>query len=361
MKRRLLIMAGGTGGHLFPALAVADLLSRRGVDIHWMGSQGGMERELIPRRGYPIDLIAVSGLRGKGLLGWLVAPVRLLRALTQSILLIRRLRPDAVLGMGGFVAGPGGVAARLLGRPLLIHEQNAIPGMTNRLLAAIATRVMQAFPLAFANRAGVITTGNPVGSEMSAAARVATVGAPLHLLVLGGSLGAAALNRVVPAALALLQAEYRPEVVHQCGERHLDSTREGYRDAGVEAQVIPFIDHMAETYRWADLVICRAGAMTVSELAVTATPAILVPYPYAVDDHQSANAAYLVNAGAAELLQEGALDAGVLAERLNEFCSDGDRGIERLAAMGAQARTLAHPDAARVVADLCEEIIGGGR
>ncbi|MCW8991789.1 MAG: undecaprenyldiphospho-muramoylpentapeptide beta-N-acetylglucosaminyltransferase, partial [Gammaproteobacteria bacterium] len=267
----ILIMAGGTGGHVFPALAVAEGLRARGIAVSWLGTQRGLESELVPAAGFPIDYIRIAGLRGKGLAGWLLAPWRLSVALVQALGVIRRRQPGLVLGMGGFVTGPGGVAARLTGRPLVIHEQNAIAGLTNRWLARIANRVLEAFPDTFVGR-HVQHTGNPVRSDIMQLAtpqqRYAGRQGPLRLFVLGGSLGAMVFNQTLPAALARLPEAMRPQVRHQTGKRNLEVTRRHYAEAGVDAELLPFIDDMAAMYEWADLVLCRAGALTVSELAM---------------------------------------------------------------------------------------------
>lgn len=361
---RILIMAGGTGGHVMPALAVAEQLRAQGVVVSWLGTRRGLESRLVPDAGFPIDYIAISGLRGKGALSWLLAPFKLSLALMQAGGVVWRRRPAAVLGMGGFVTGPGGVMSWLLRRPLLIHEQNAIAGLTNRLLAPLARRVMAAFPQ---TRLGARTqvTGNPLRGKIAALsdpeARYAARSGRLRVLVVGGSLGARALNEVVPAALAGLPASTRPEVWHQAGGRLIEAARAAYAGAGLEARVEPFIDDMAAAYEWADLVVCRAGALTVSELAGAGVAALLVPYPYAVDDHQSANARYLSEAGAAFLIQQRDLDAARLGALLAELTTDPLRaGAEparaRLAQMAAAARRLAHPEATRIVAEQCLEV-----
>jgi UDP-N-acetylglucosamine--N-acetylmuramyl-(pentapeptide) pyrophosphoryl-undecaprenol N-acetylglucosamine transferase len=366
---RILIMAGGTGGHVFPALAVAHYLRAQGHQVSWLGTRRGMEAELVPAHGFEIDYIAIAGLRGNGLLGWLAAPLRIGRALVQAMGVMRRRRPQAVLGMGGFVTGPGGVAAKLSGRPLLIHEQNAIAGLTNRLLSRIADRVLEAFPGTFSatiSASKVSHVGNPVRGDIAALAapaeRFAGRQGRLRLLVVGGSLGALALNELIPAALAVLPAAERPEVRHQCGRRHLAVTeaayQAAYQSAGVEGEVLPFIEDMASQYAWADLVLCRAGALTVSELALAGVASILVPYPHAVDDHQSANGAYLMAEGAALLVQQRDLDAALLAQMLGGFCRDRAAGRERLVAMAQRARRLAMPGATAATAAACLSLAG---
>lgn len=349
---RVMVMAGGTGGHVFPALAVAAVLRERGAEVFWLGTREGLEAKVVPAAGIDMEWVTVSGLRGKGLLSWLLAPLRLLRAGLQVLGVMLRRRPVVVLGMGGFVTGPGGIVAWMLRKPLLIHEQNAVAGLTNKILAPLAQRVMEAFPGALRG-SQVMHTGNPVRKAIAdlpaPEQRFAGRSGALRLLVLGGSLGARALNEMVPPALALLAV--RPEVWHQCGARHLDEAREHYRRAAADARVEPFIEDMAAAYAWADLVVCRAGALTVSELAAAGVGALLVPYPHAVDDHQTHNAAYLVGAGAAVVAQQRDLSAERLAELLGALL---DRG--RLAAMARAARCLAKPDAAERVAAQCWEV-----
>jgi len=358
---RILIMAGGTGGHVMPALAVARVLRSRGAQVSWLGTRRGLESRLVPEAGFDIAYVSVAGLRGKGALSWLAAPFKLTVALAQALRVVMRLRPAAVLGMGGFVTGPGGLASWLLRRPLLVHEQNAIAGLTNRLLAPLARRVLSAFPDTFAPGTKVEVTGNPVRADIARlaapASRYAAHEGRLRLLVVGGSLGARALNELIPAALARLEPGERPEVWHQCGQRLNEETRTAYAAAGLNAHIEPFIADMAEAYAWADLVVCRAGALTVSELAAAGVAALLVPYPYAVDDHQSANARFLADAGAAWLIQQRDLDAGHLAALLQELA--GAEGHGRLLDMARAARALARPEAAERVAARCLEVAHG--
>ncbi|MBI3772965.1 MAG: undecaprenyldiphospho-muramoylpentapeptide beta-N-acetylglucosaminyltransferase [Gammaproteobacteria bacterium] len=360
MTACVLIMAGGTGGHVFPGLAVADELRARGVDVVWLGSRGGMEAELVAKAGVEMECISISGLRGKGIGGWLLAPFRLATALIQSLAVIMRRRPAVILGMGGFVAGPGGVMSWLLRKPLLIHEQNAIAGLTNKLLAKLATKVLEAFPGTFSARENVIEIGNPVRAVIAAlpepAVRLAQRPARLRLLIVGGSLGAQGLNEVVPQAVAKMAPELRPEIWHQAGKRNIDATCAQYQTLNVEGRVEPFIDDMAAAYGWTDLVLCRSGALTVSELAAAGVAAVLVPFPFAVDDHQTANAAYLANAGAAILVQQRDLSAAGLQALLEEFARDCQTGRERLLAMAQNARRKAMPSAATRVADICLEV-----
>lgn len=346
---RILIMAGGTGGHVFPALAVADALAARGAVVSWMGTRAGLEARVVPEAGYPIAWIGVTGLRGKGLFSLLGAPWKLCKALVQAIHSIRQVAPDAVIGMGGFASGPGGLAAWLLRRPLLVHEQNAAAGLTNRLLARLAGTRLQAFPEALPNAQDV---GNPVRSDIMSLPqpqqRMAGRSGPVRLLVLGGSGGALAINQLVPAALAKLPAAERPEVRHQAG-RTLESAQVAYAETDVEAEVFAFIDDMAQAYAWADLVVCRSGALTVAELAAVGLASLLIPFPYAVDDHQTANGNYLVERSAAELIQQRELDAERLSACLQRLCADRDG----LYAMADAARTASRPQATEDIVTAC--------
>ncbi len=355
----VLIMAGGTGGHVFPALAVAERLRPAGVNVTWLGTRRGLEAKIISEAGIPLDFITVTGLRGKRLGVLFTAPVKLVQALFQSLAILRRRRPDVVLGMGGFASGPGGLAAWLTRRPLLIHEQNAVPGLTNRLLSRLAKRVMEAFPGSFPARVGARYVGNPVREAMASAAlpdeRLAGRDGPIRLLVLGGSQGARALNEVVPATLAVLSEGVALEVWHQAGARHLEQTRAAYARHGVRARVVDFVTGMAEAYAWAELVLCRAGAMTIAELAANGVGSILVPFPHAVDDHQTSNARFLSERGAAILLPETELDAARLAGLLAELAG----ARERLLDMARRARALARPSAAQDVATICLETAHG--
>ena len=344
-------MAGGTGGHVFPGLAVAEELRAAGWDVVWMGARSGMEARLVPARGYRMAWIRAAALRGKGVAAALLLPLNLLVGFWQAARAIFALRPDVVLGLGGYVAFPGGMMASLLARPLAVHEQNAIAGLTNRVLARLADKAMTAFPDALR---GAEWTGNPVRGEIAAlaapGARFAGREGPLRLLVVGGSLGARALNECVPKALALL--EPRPRVVHQAGEKHLEALRAGYRAAGVEGELVPFIDDMARRYAEADVVVCRAGAITVAELSAGGVASILVPFPYAVDDHQTANARFLADQGAAILLPQTGLSPESLAATLRTL----DR--PRLLDMATKARALGKPEAAKLVAARCMELAG---
>jgi UDP-N-acetylglucosamine--N-acetylmuramyl-(pentapeptide) pyrophosphoryl-undecaprenol N-acetylglucosamine transferase len=355
-NRPVLIMAGGTGGHVFPALAVAEELTARGVAVSWLGTRRGLEARVVPEAGYTLETVRVSGLRGRGLWRLLAAPFMLAVALSQALRIELRLRPLAVLGMGGFASGPGGVIAWLLRRPLLIHEQNSVAGTTNRWLAPLARTVMVAFPGSLARRYRPVHTGNPIRGAIARLAapaeRFAGRGGPLRILVVGGSLGAAALNNTVPAAIA--QLALCPELYHQTGSHDLQRVRNAYAAAGIEARVEPFIEDMAAAYAWADLVICRSGALTVAELAVAGVAAILVPFPHATDDHQTGNARFLADAGAAILLPQDALTPARLTGILTDL--GGQRAV--LLEMACRAHALAMPDAARRVAELCLQAAG---
>ncbi|CDH44265.1 undecaprenyldiphospho-muramoylpentapeptide beta-N-acetylglucosaminyltransferase [Candidatus Contendibacter odensensis] len=351
--RPALIMAGGTGGHVFPALAVAERLQAQGVPVVWMGTRHGLEATLVPKAGIPMEWIGVAGLRGKGLGQKLAMPLMIGRALWQARVILQRLQPRVVLGMGGFASGPGGLMTWWLGIPLVVHEQNAIAGLTNRILARIASQVLEAFPQTFPAARRALTVGNPVREPIATlpppAQRFAGREGRLRLLVLGGSQGALALNQLVPQALALLSDDQRPEVWHQAGGQLHQAAEAAYRKAGITARLTPFIEDMAEAYSWADLVMCRAGALTIAELAAAGVGAVLVPFPFAVDDHQTANAHFLAQGGAALLVQQ----AELTAERLAAILSDllGDR--TQLLRMAEAARSLAKIEAAEQVARVC--------
>jgi len=349
-----MIMAGGTGGHVFPALATARVLRDRGYEIVWLGTRRGIEARLVPAQGIPVEWLSVSGLRGKGLLTLAAAPFRLALALLQAIRAVRKHAPQVVLGAGGFASGPGGVAAWLLGRPLVVHEQNAVAGLTNRILARLASRVLEGFPGSFGRGVKAERVGNPVRPEITAIApperRYAGREGRARLLVFGGSQGAQRLNAVVPAALGELPESLRPDVLHQTGTRGLDDTIHAYRSRGIEADVRPFIDDMAGAYGWADLAVCRSGALTVAELAAAGLPAVLVPFPAAVDDHQTRNAQFAVEKGAAVLLPESTLTPNSLATTLRELLEAGRPRLERMA---RAARSTAITDADRRLADAC--------
>ena len=348
----IIVMAGGTGGHVFPALAVAKRLAGAGYRIIWIGNRTGMEAELVPRHGFEMAWVSFSGLRGKGLMAKLMLPFNLLVAFAQSLGILMRFKPKAVTGFGGYISFPGGMMAVLLGKPLLLHEQNAIAGMANKVLAKVADRVLTAFPETLA---GAEWCGNPVRKEIVAlpapAARYALRSGPLKLLVIGGSLGAQALNETLPRALALLPAGARPVVIHQAGAKNIDALKKSYATAGVVAEAVAFIDDMAAAYADADLVICRAGAMTVSEVACAGVAALFVPYPFAVDDHQTANATFLSDQGAALLVQQRELTPQSLAAQLQQLTR------ARCLALAEKARALAKPGATGVVADACVALV----
>lgn len=353
---RVLIMAGGTGGHVFPALAVAEELRSRSVEVEWIGTERGIESRLVPAAAFKLNLISIKGLRGNGLLGWLVAPFKILRAVLESRSIIKRFQPDVVIGLGGFASGPGGLAAWLSGKPLLIHEQNAIAGLTNRLLAKIAKQVLQGFENSFVTTAKTKWVGNPVRTQIEQLPEPqirysARAYQSVSLLVLGGSLGAKSLNQVVPQALALLNLKQPIEVMHQCGEKHLTTCQQAYQQAGVTGTVSPFIGDMAKAYGEADLVICRAGALTVAEVAASGVAAIFVPYPYAVDDHQMHNAKALKDAGAALIIRDSALSVEGLVETMRPLLEN----RKQLEQMAIQAKMLSKPGAAAQIADICLE------
>ncbi|MFW5926524.1 MAG: undecaprenyldiphospho-muramoylpentapeptide beta-N-acetylglucosaminyltransferase [Wenzhouxiangella sp.] len=350
-RSNVMIMAGGTGGHIFPGLAVAEALQRHRADISWLGTPSGLENRLVPAAGIELDRITISGLRGRGWLGWLAAPWRVSRAMLQARRILKRRRPRCVLSLGGYVAGPGALAARLMGIPLVIHEQNAIAGLTNRLLRPLARRVLTGFPDTLA---GGEPVGNPVRADIAALAppseRMAGRSGPLRMLVIGGSLGASAFSEVVPRALARLPESDRPRVVHQAG-RQYEATRQAYDDAGVEGDVREFVEDMAGAWAEADLAICRAGALTVAELSAAGVAAVLVPFPHAVDDHQRANARFLSDAGAAWLIDQREFTASRLAGIL--------AGTDRteLLEMARRARERARDDSAERVAAACMEVM----
>ncbi|ALG66472.2 undecaprenyldiphospho-muramoylpentapeptide beta-N-acetylglucosaminyltransferase [Beggiatoa leptomitoformis] len=339
----ILLMAGGTGGHVFPALAIAERLRQQNIPVRWIGTAKGLEAKIIPSTGIAIDYIDVGGLRGKGLVRRLTAPFQLSKALWQSIQIMRRHQPAAVVGMGGFVTGPAAVAAWLLRIPVLIHEQNAIVGLTNRLLSRIATCVMEAFPYTFPASVHAIATGNPLRDAILQLAQTTVTTSPIlspvRILIVGGSLGAKALNEIVPQAL--LSVNSKINVWHQTGEAHFEATRDVYATATFDALVEPFITDMSAAYQWADLVICRAGALTVCELAQAGKASILVPYPHAVDDHQTANARFLSHQNAAILVAQSSLKATDLTELVQSLVSN----PTRLMQMSEKAWQLAHPTA----------------
>ena len=352
MSKTLMIMAGGTGGHVYPAMAVADALLAQGWKVVWLCTEGGMENRLIANKPYQKAMISMRGVRGKGYLGWLLLPFKLLIALSQSAQAMRQHQPNVVLGMGGFAAFPGGLMAKLLGKPLVVHEQNSVAGLTNKVLAPLANKVLAAFPAAFGAKA--LLLGNPVRADICAIAEPAKRAkgrrGALRLLIVGGSLGAQALNEVLPLALAQLDKKDRPIVVHQAGEKHIANLTQRYQQLAVEAEPKAFIDDMAAMYAWADLLICRAGALTVAELSAAGVASLLVPFPHAVDDHQTGNAHYLSDAGAALLIPQAEFTvekvAALLQGMTREQCLD----------MAIKARSLGMPEATTKVATICMEL-----
>ncbi|MDD5214747.1 MAG: undecaprenyldiphospho-muramoylpentapeptide beta-N-acetylglucosaminyltransferase [Methylococcales bacterium] len=359
MTKRIVIMAGGTGGHIFPALAVAQFLQTQDWQVSWLGTKAGLESRVIPEAGIEIDWLSVSGLRGKGILSKVTAVFKLAKSCLEARRILKQRKPDVVLGMGGFVAAPGGLMARMLKIPLIIHEQNRVVGTTNRLLAKIATKVLQGFPNSFAPKFNAICTGNPLRESLKQAPSQALPpnaplqrGESLRIFVLGGSQGAKALNETVPNAIALLASppfeggQGGCEVRHQTGSAMQNEVAETYKKLNLNAQANAFIDDMAAAYSWADLIICRAGAMTVSEVAAIGIPAIFIPLPSAIDDHQTANAKYLTEAGAAILLKQGDLTAENLAQQIEKLC-------ENLAHRREIAQSLAYLNATETVANFC--------
>ena len=354
----ILITAGGTGGHVYPGLAVARALQAQDIPVIWMGTPNGLEARIIPEADIDMVYLSVSGLRGKGLLKLLAAPVQLIRALFQSVMIMRKVKPSAVLGMGGFVAGPGGLVASLMGKPVVIHEQNAIPGLTNKLLSGFSKKVLEGFPGTFEDRKNTIGIGNPVRKDIASLEtprqRLGDRWGHVHVLVFGGSLGAEALNEIVPMALGELALDKRPVVRHQAGKNKDNVTKKIYEKMEVEAEITPFIEDMAEAYEWADLVICRSGALTVAELAAAGIASIMVPYPWAVDDHQTENAKYLTEHDAGILMPQAEMTKESLSSLLKELCGNRDKLIE----MSIRARELAKPQATDEVAAICAELAG---
>jgi UDP-N-acetylglucosamine--N-acetylmuramyl-(pentapeptide) pyrophosphoryl-undecaprenol N-acetylglucosamine transferase len=370
--KKVMIMAGGTGGHVMPALAVAKYLKEKGFDIHWLGTRSGFEARLVPDAGFAISYIDIQGLRRTTLLSWLAAPWRVTRALAQSCGILLKEKPHVVLSMGGYAAGPGALAAWLLRKPLVLHEQNAIAGWTNRILAKFAKKIMVAFPDVFQEMAKkVVFTGNPVRKEILSVSKDAhlnphpnplpgrergpegiSTGEGVNLLILGGSQGASILNEVLPQALALIPADKRPKVWHQTGKLHLEKTNTNYANQGIEANVTDFIQDMAQAYAWADVVVCRSGALTVAELSAVGVASILIPFPFAVDDHQTYNAKYLSDNDGAFLLTQSTLSAKVLAAQLLEFIENPEKRL----AMAKACRKMAKPNATQEVAEHCLEV-----
>lgn len=355
--KKILIMAGGTGGHVFPGLALADALKQRGYLVEWLGTSAGIESTLVSNAGYKLNIINVTGVRGKGIIAVLKAPLLIMRSVTEAISQLRQIRPQLVVGMGGFAAGPGGVAARYLKMPVIIHEQNAKAGTTNKILARLATKVLTAFPGALRKSECI---GNPVRNDIENIPEPeqrfsARTDGTTRILVLGGSRGARAINSLVPAALAKIDKGIRYNVRHQTGELLLDETRLEYGRFGIDGEVVPFIQNVSEALAWADLVICRSGALTVSELAAAGIGSILIPFPFAIDDHQTANAKVLSDNNAALLRQQKDLSPEILAVLLNELLPDRDRLLQ----MAVNARKQAMPGAAQRFASICEELING--
>lgn len=353
-KNTLMVMAGGTGGHVYPAIAVADCLQSRGWEVVWLATEGGMENRLIEGKSYRKAMIKMQGVRGKGLLGWVVLPFKLLAAFKQSISAITQHKPNVVLGMGGFAAFPGGLMAALFKKPLVIHEQNSVAGLTNKVLSHFADCVLAAFPTAFGDKATLV--GNPVREAIMQSAepeeRYKARHGQLKVLVVGGSLGAAALNDVLPKALAALAVDQRPEVIHQAGEKHIAILDANYKKAGVKAETKAYIKDMASQYAWADVVICRAGALTIAELACVGVASVLVPFPFAVDDHQTSNATYLSENSAAILIQQTAFTVEKTVEVLRQLTR------ESCLSMAKNARALAKPEATETVANVCSKLAG---
>ena len=355
--KNILIMAGGTGGHIYPALAVADYLKENGFNLFWLGTHKGLETNVIPDYGYPLLKINVVAVRGKGLIRLLIAPIMLLLAFIQALSIIIKIRPVVVLGMGGFVSGPGGIAAWLMRVPLLIHEQNAIAGLTNKLLAPFSVSVMTAFPGVFKEADKITITGNPVRNEIinlqePKERHINNDVELIKVLALGGSLGAKVLNDVVPKSLLALSADYKVEVKHQCGEKHYEVMKTAYDNSKINSEVTAFIEDMAAAYAWADVVVCRAGALTVSEIAAAGRMALFVPFPHAVDDHQTANAKYLVTEQAALIMQQSEFNQEAVVELLTPYVN----APEKISTMASKAKQLAILDATANVAKRCEQL-----
>lgn len=354
--KKILIMAGGTGGHVYPALATAHTFREQGIEVHWLGTIKGLEAKVVPVANIPLHFISISGLRGKKLKDLLFVPWRLISAILQSIKIIRQLQPDVVLGFGGFVSGPGGIASVFLRKKLVIHEQNAKVGLTNQWLSKVATKILEGFPNTFLESSKVITTGNPVRKAItqlpSPDDRLINHNDDLRLLVLGGSLGASAINELVPQAIAKFPLDKRPQIKHQTGEKHYTDTLRIYEKMSVKAEVMPFIDDMAAVYDWADIILCRAGASTIAELCAVGVGAILVPYPYAVDDHQTANAHFLVKNGAAIMVQQKDLIVEILTHWIERFSESKEKRL----LMAQSAYKLRKIDVTDRIVKICEEI-----
>jgi UDP-N-acetylglucosamine--N-acetylmuramyl-(pentapeptide) pyrophosphoryl-undecaprenol N-acetylglucosamine transferase len=351
MSKTALIMAGGTGGHIFPGLAVAEALRARGWQVQWLGAPDSMESRLVPPRGFILNTIDFAGVRGKGTLTLVLLPLRLLKAFWQSIQVIRRVKPHVLVGLGGYISFPGGMMAVLMGKPLILHEQNSVAGMANKVLASVADKVFTAFPDVFTKAEWV---GNPLREEflrqVDPDVRFAGRAKPLNLLVIGGSLGAKALNEIVPQAIALLPLESRPTIIHQSGEKQIDALRANYAAAGVEATLTPFIDNTADAFAYADLIVCRAGASTVTEIAAVGAAALFVPFPSAVDDHQTKNAQFLSNQDAAQLVQQKDLNPQWLADMIKNL------ELSDLLSTARKAKKMQKLDATEAVVSACESL-----
>ncbi len=357
-------MAGGTGGHVFPALVVAKHLEAKAWEVLWLGTRSGLETDIVSRENISIQYISVSGFRGKKALSLCLAPFKAALSFIQALKILRSFKPDVVLGMGGFVSGPGGLAAWVLGIPLVIHEQNAIPGTTNKILSRLAKRVLQAFPNAFIQASiqpsKFLITGNPIRDSLITLPlpeeRFKSRQGALRLLVIGGSRGARALNALCPKALALMPADIRPEIKHQVGAAHVEETKLVYQKNGLNAEILPFIQDMADAYAWADLVLCRSGALTISELGAVGVGSILVPYPFAIDDHQWINAQFLEKAGGAIVIREHLLSPEILAEHLLAFSNDRMKGLK----LAKAAKNAFKLDSTTLVVDACKEVAYSG-
>lgn len=349
-------MAGGTGGHVFPGLSVAHYLHNQGIEVHWLGTNQGLESHLVPDANLPLHCIQITGVRGKGWKYLLSAPLKVCKAILQAKHIIKDINPDVVIGMGGYVSGPGGIASWIQGYPLIIHEQNAIAGLTNKILARFAKKVLEGFPATFKPGTNIVTIGNPVRAEIENLPppqnRFDANRRSFHLLVLGGSLGAQALNDVVPRALAKLKEDERPEVFHQTGDKHFEIAKNTYKTLGMQTKLVPFIKDMAQAYAWADVVLCRAGALTVSELCTVGLGAIFIPFPYAVDDHQTANANFMVKKNAALCIQQKNLTDNMLADIVRELSHSPQRRL----AMADAAYQLRNVNVAEKIFKICKEI-----
>lgn len=355
--KRILIMAGGTGGHVFPGLAVAAYAKSQGVEVHWLGTSVGLEARLVPEAQIPLHEISIKGLRGKGIKPLLAAPFKISTAIMQARRIIKHVNPDVVIGMGGFASGPGGIASWMQKCPLIIHEQNAKAGFTNKQLFRFAKRVLEGFPGAFKAHAKVITVGNPVRAEIEhmqpPVVRFSPTLQKCRLLVLGGSLGAQVFNDMLPRALALIPEDARPEVWHQTGDKHFEGAKQSYETAQIKANLAPFIKDMAQAYSWADMVLCRAGALTVAELCSAGLGAVLIPFPHATDDHQTANAQFMVKLGGAVCVQQSALTPEQLADIVRDYASDPEKRFK----MAEAAYKSRYTQVAEKIFKICQELL----